>query len=178
MKINIEQMIREKRFRSKPGINAGTMADVSFLLLLFFLVATAIKSPEGIQVKLPPYEPFQPPPKLNEDNVLTVLLNSADLIMIEGQYTPIKEIPTITKYHLINVINRQEQPVVSITIDTASTYNTYIDMYDQIKGAYRQLRDEESGRLYRKPFDVLDRGRQKIIAQRIPMLISETEFVE
>ncbi len=66
--------------RSVPEINAGSMADIAFLLLIFFLVTTTMDVDKGINRKLPPYDEdvLEDPPVIKEKNIFTVLLNSND----------------------------------------------------------------------------------------------------
>lgn len=65
------------------------MADIAFLLLIFFLVTTTIASDKGIQNLLPPkQDPNQPPPEveLNERNIFNILVNANDQLLVEGNY--------------------------------------------------------------------------------------------
>jgi biopolymer transport protein ExbD len=75
--------------RKAPEISTGSMADIAFLLLIFFLVTTTIASNKGIQNLLPPkQDPNQPPPeiKLNERNIFNILVNANDQLLVEGEY--------------------------------------------------------------------------------------------
>jgi biopolymer transport protein ExbD len=70
-------------------VNAGSMADIAFLLLIFFLVTTTIASDKGILNILPPkQDPNQPPPEveLNERNIFNILINANDDLLIEGEF--------------------------------------------------------------------------------------------
>jgi biopolymer transport protein ExbD len=70
-------------------VNAGSMADIAFLLLIFFLVTTTIASDKGILNILPPkQDPNQPPPEveLNERNIFNILINANDQLLIEGEF--------------------------------------------------------------------------------------------
>jgi biopolymer transport protein ExbD len=75
--------------RTSQEVNAGSMADIAFLLLIFFLVTTTIASDKGIQNLLPPkQDPNVPPPdiKLNERNIFNILVNANDQLLVEGEY--------------------------------------------------------------------------------------------
>jgi biopolymer transport protein ExbD len=75
--------------RTSQEVNAGSMADIAFLLLIFFLVTTTIASDKGIQNLLPPkQDPNVPPPdiKLNERNIYNILVNANDQLLVEGEY--------------------------------------------------------------------------------------------
>ena len=75
--------------RMSNEINAGSMADIAFLLLIFFLVTTTIASDKGILNILPPkLDPNVPPPdiKVNERNIFAILINANNDLLVEGEY--------------------------------------------------------------------------------------------
>ena len=74
-----------KKRGAPPEVNAGSMADIAFLLLIFFLVTTTIGVDQGINRKLPPIEDIQDSPKINERNILTVLVNMNNQLLVEEQ---------------------------------------------------------------------------------------------
>ena len=74
-----------------PEVNAGSMADIAFLLLIFFLVTTTIQTDVGIDRKLPPQE-TTPPPKIQEKNIFRVSLNKNDKLMVESELMEIKDL--------------------------------------------------------------------------------------
>src|SRR5690554_4029108 len=68
--------------RSAPEVNAGSMADIAFLLLIFFLVTTTIETDSGISRKLPPKDDNQEDITLKEKNILIVLINKDDQLLV------------------------------------------------------------------------------------------------
>ena len=79
----------KKKGRMSQEVNAGSMADIAFLLLIFFLVTTTIASDKGVLNILPPkQDPNQPPPEvdLNERNIFNILVNANDQLLVEGNY--------------------------------------------------------------------------------------------
>jgi len=104
--------------RSSPEINAGSMADIAFLLLIFFLVTTTMDVDKGLQRMLPPpVDPNQPPPPpIKERNVFPVLINSQDMLMIKGKPGSIQTLRQQAKDFLTNPDNDpnlSEQPLFS-----------------------------------------------------------------
>lgn len=78
-----------KKGRMSQEVNSGSMADIAFLLLIFFLVTTTIASDKGILNILPPkLDPNVPPPdiKKNERNIFNILINANDDLLVEGDY--------------------------------------------------------------------------------------------
>ena len=71
--------------RSSPEVNAGSMADIAFLLLIFFLVTTTIETDSGISRKLPPMEESEEDVVIKQKNIFTVLLNGKDQLLVEDE---------------------------------------------------------------------------------------------
>ena len=163
------------RDRIQPTINAGSMADIAFLLLLFFLVSTNIKNPKGLQVLLPPWDPTKPT-KMNEEEVLTVQLNKENLVLLENEVVPIDQISQYIRIHIEEKLSTGQQPIISLVTDTSAIYQAYIKVYDQIKSAYSELRDEAAQSKYGKPYDTLIREKRHEINKSIPMVISEADY--
>lgn len=173
-------MYGKKKRRLKAEVNAGSMADIAFLLLIFFLVTTTLESDKGITVKLPPYEikpPNPPPPK----NVLMVKVNAQNELMVEGMSMPISQLRKTTKEFIMNPQKRPDMPskptkaLVSLQNDRTTKYETYISVYNELKGAYNELWDEQAQRLYNRSFDQLVVEEQRSIRATIPLVISEAE---
>ena len=80
----------------KVDIPSASLADIAFLLLIFFLVTTTIASDKGIALLLPPKpDPNQPPPDItkNQRNIFKVNVNSSDRILVEDE--PLQDISKI-----------------------------------------------------------------------------------
>ena len=80
--------------RAIPEINAGSMADIAFLLLIFFLVTTTMDVDKGINRKLPPYDDqlLEDPPPIKKKNIFEVLVNSNDALLVEENYLDISRL--------------------------------------------------------------------------------------
>ncbi|MDQ3392665.1 MAG: biopolymer transporter ExbD [Bacteroidota bacterium] len=178
------------RNRGKAEVNAGSMADIAFLLLIFFLVTTTIDAERGITLLLPPKpDPNQPPPdvKANERNIFKVLVNSQDRLLVEDE--PMEDVsrirPMVKEFILNNGRNplssdSPEKAVVSFKTNRGTSYNVYIAILDELKGAYYEIYAERAGvtpEQYRaldeskpKERELLRRGKEGI-----PMQISIAE---
>ena len=78
--------------RSAPEVNAGSMADIAFLLLIFFLVTTTIETDTGLNRKLPPIEENDEDVIIKEKNIFTVLINNRDQLLVEDELMDIKNL--------------------------------------------------------------------------------------
>jgi len=163
------------RSRTPPSINAGSMADIAFLLLIFFLVSTSIENPRGLQVILPPYVPT-PPTQLHEDKVLTVKLNRENLVLLEDEIMLVTDLSQSIKTHVQERLSIGQQPIISFVTDTSALYASYIQVYDEIKSAYSELREQSSQVQYGKSYKYLDRSKRLAINKAIPMIISEADY--
>jgi len=163
------------RSRTPPAINAGSMADIAFLLLIFFLVSTNIKNPMGLQVMLPPYDP-SPPTQMDKEKVLTIKLNKENLVLLEDEVMAVTEISDNIKAHISDRLDLGQQPIISLVTDTSAVYSAYIEVYDQIKAAFSDLREVSSRSKYGESYIYLDREKKRMINKEIPMIISEADY--
>lgn len=174
-------MLNKRTPRQSEPVNAGSMADIAFLLLIFFLVTATIIEDQGIYVKLPPWDDIPVELQVNENNVLSVLVNSQNQLLVEGEVTSIEQLKELTKRFIANPDNDPNKPpspkkaVVSIMNDRGTEYGTYLMVYNEIKAAYRELWDDAARNNYRKTYGELPAAHQKSIRDEIPLVISEAE---
>ena len=140
------------RDRNPPEVNASSMADIAFLLLIFFLVTTTIASDKGLPITLPPKRTDETDQmRVNERNVHTILINSQDKLLVEGDPMELGNLKASVKRFLANNgkdLDMSESPqkaVVSIKADRGTGYETYIQVLDQIKAGYHELRAQYLG---------------------------------
>jgi biopolymer transport protein ExbD len=170
--------------RAAPEINAGSMADIAFLLLIFFLVTTTMDVDKGLARKLPPIQEDIPDmPPIKKRNLFAVLINSNNDLLVNGDYMTIKELRAAAKKFINNNDadpESSESPlkaIVSLQNDRGTSYNIYIAVQNELAAAYRELRDEEAMRKYGKNYESLGEEEQKAIAGIYPLNISEAEPV-
>ena len=157
-----------------PEVNAGSMADIAFLLLIFFLVTTTIETDAGLDRMLPPFEPpTETPPIIKEKNIFTVNINKDGQLLVEDELTNIKDLrkkaiafldnggapkgsPEYCSYcqgkHDQASSDNPEKAVISLKNDRETKYATYITVQNELVGAYNDLRNREAQRLYKRDF--------------------------
>lgn len=167
----------------KPSINASSMADIAFLLLLFFLVTTTMFVDKGIATTLPVYVPPEALVNVpaNDRNVLEILVNAKDELLVEKELIALNELRGITKKHINNHNQDKaysispDKAIVSIKNDRGTSYETYIAVQNEIRAAYRELRDNYADQQFNKYYQQLNMEQQKQVRQIYPLRISEAE---
>lgn len=155
--------------RTIPEVNAGSMADIAFLLLIFFLVTTTIETNAGIPTQLPRKTDLNqtPPPPVKERNLFVVVVNKNNQLLVEDQLMNIKDLKKEAIAFLDNgggvgedacthckgtkAENSSENPdkaVISLQNDRETSYSTYIAVQNELISAYNELRERERQRLF------------------------------
>lgn len=190
-------MARKKR--TPPEINAGSMADIAFLLLIFFLVTTTMDVDTGLQRMLPPPLPpdMPEPPEIKQRNVFVVLVNANNQLLVEGDWLDIRNLRKRAKEFIANPADKPDLPekemkeipffgmypvskqVISLQNDRGTSYETYIRVQNELAAAYNELRNELALSKFGKTYDELVRlgDKEKIDAIKAiyPQRISEAE---
>ena len=169
--------------RQAPEINASSMADIAFLLLIFFLVTTEIVEDKGILVKLPPWSDEPPETqRLNERNVFSVLVNKDNDLLVRGEPTQLSELRERAKEFILNPTDRSDlaaspnKAIISLKNDRGTKYETYVAVYNELLGAYNELWNELSNQRYGVDYsEDLDIEVRRDIKGTIPFVLSEAE---
>ena len=179
--------------KKTPEIQAGSMADISFLMLIFFLVTTTMDVDSGIVRRLPPLpEKDAEIPEVKERNIFNVLVNKNDALFIDNRWGDINTLRIETKEFLSNPNNREDLPekkvesipylgdfpvsrgIISLKNDRGTSYDMYIQVQNELTAAVNELRDELSKQRFNKSFsDLSDQDIISAIQKAIPMSISE-----
>ncbi|WP_299678094.1 biopolymer transporter ExbD [uncultured Dokdonia sp.] len=156
--------------RSAPEINAGSMADIAFLLLIFFLVTTTIDKDKGLVRQLPPpLDDEIVPPIIKEKNLFVVLVNANNDLLVEDEPMELKDLRQAAKDFLDNggipagqegycdycqgsrspsSSDNPDKAIISMSSARKTDYTTYIAVQNELGAAYNELRDRESQRLF------------------------------
>lgn len=168
--------------RVSNEINAGSMADIAFLLLIFFLVTTTIVEDKGILVQLPPWSEEPPETlKFKTRNVYSILVNANNDLLVRNEPKKIEDLREGIKEFILNPNRREDlsetpqDAIVSMKNDRGTKYGIYIDVYNEVKAAYNELRDESANRKFGKDYEFLTREQRDEVKKVIPMKLSEAE---
>lgn len=147
--------------RAAPEVNAGSMADIAFLLLIFFLVTTTIPKDSGISRKLPPIDPNETtPPIIRQKNIFTVSLNKNDQMLVEDELMEIEDLRAAAIEFLDNngdgsctfckgkrdseSSDNPDKAVISLKNERETSYATYISVQNELVAAYNELRNRRA----------------------------------
>jgi biopolymer transport protein ExbD len=163
-------------------INASSMADIAFLLLIFFLVTTTIAEDKGILVKLPPWSD-EPPDitQLHTRNVFSVLVNASNQLLVRGEPTKVENLRERAKEFILNPKRREDlsespkKAIISLKNDRGTNYKTYLAVYNELQAAYNELWNEASLNKTGKEYEFLSAAEKREIRSGIPLVLSEAE---
>ena len=160
--------------RSSPEVNAGSMADIAFLLLIFFLVTTTIETDSGISRKLPPIEEDQEDVIIKQRNIFTVLLNGKDQILVEDELMVLEDIRAAAIEFLDNgggegngedgcdyckgdrdpsSSDNPDKAIISLKNERETSYAAYISIQNELVAAYTHLRNIRAEDLYGESYE-------------------------
>jgi biopolymer transport protein ExbD len=140
--------------RGKAEINSSSMADIAFLLLIFFLVTTTIANDKGLTLQLPPNpeDIEQDDVKIPERNIFKILLNSSDRLLVENEpMEDTSEIREMVKEFVLNngvnpvLSDSPKKAIVSIKTNRGTSYEKFIDVYNEVQGAYYDMYADRAG---------------------------------
>lgn len=171
--------------RENPEINAGSMADIAFLLLIFFLVTTTMNVDSGISKKLSEKPPADyVPPVIKEKNIFEVNINRNNELMVEGNRMDIKDLKEAALKFIDNgggigntengipgkpcdycqgersesSSDHPNKAIISVQSDRGTEYGTYIQVQNELLKAYTELRNRLSRQKYQMTFDELEKA--------------------
>ena len=184
--------------RKVPEIPAASLADIAFMLLIFFLVTTTMDVDSGLERRLPPMPPPDEKPDdsppIKERNVFVVLVNAQNQLLVEGEWADVKDLRDKAKEFMANPnddanLSEKADPkdvpyfgptaiskgVISLRNDVGTSYGTYIAVQNELVGAINELRDELAEQKFGKSLDKLEKDQQDAIKEIYPSRISEAE---
>lgn len=152
------------RRNGAPEVNAGSMADIAFLLLIFFLVTTTIETDAGLDRMLPPMEPPEEDVVIKQKNIFTVNINRNGQLLVEDELMDLRNLRESAKSFLengadgsCNFCKGKKDPassdnpskaIISLKNDRETKYSIYITVQNELVGAYNDLRNREAQRLF------------------------------
>ncbi|MCH5306283.1 MAG: biopolymer transporter ExbD [Rikenella sp.] len=181
--------------RKVPEINSGSMADIAFLLLIFWLMTTSMNVDSGIARKLPPLVEQENDPGMDahERNVLMVFVSGNNQLLVAGQRMDISGLCEKTKIFITNPTNDPNMPekeiteipllgnfpvskgIISLQNDRGTSFETYLRVQNELTRAYNEVKDDLAQQKFGRAYSDLNDEQRKAINKAIPVKISEAE---
>ena len=186
--------------RKTPEVRADSQADIAFLLLIFFLVATTMNSDKGLSRVLPPLPPEDVKVediKVKERNVLLVFVNAAGQIMAGNESMDIRGLKDKAKEFILNPMDDENLPekkdteidlpdgskwtypvsegVISLQTTRDTNYEVYIMVQNELSRAFNEVREQVAMQKFGQAFKDLNEDQRSAVTKAVPQKISEAE---
>jgi biopolymer transport protein ExbD len=178
-----------------PEVPAASLADIAFMLLIFFLVATQMSQDNGLERRLPQWveQEQEQESDVNERNVFVVLVNRNNELLVENEWSQVSDLRAKAKEFMANPNDDPNLPekelkdiplfgetrvtkgVISLQNDRDTRYDMYLAVQNELVGAINDLRNELAMSQFGKAFDKCDEKQQDAIKEIYPSRISEAE---
>ena len=173
------------------------MADIAFMVLIFFLMVSTMDTDMGLERRLPPMPPpdqeEDDTPPIKERNVFVVLVNAQNQLLVEGEWSEIEDLRDKAKEFMANPNDDPNLPekavkdvpffgptpitkgVISLQNHVGTQYGTYLAVQNELVGAINDLRNELAQQKFGKPFDKITQEQREAVQEIYPSKISEAE---
>lgn len=165
-------LIRRKQ-RETPGLNTTSTADISFMLLIFFLVTTSMDVDKGLLRQLPSPEPQKKEQQtvVDKANLMELRLTAGDTLLVNGKPMKVSQL----KEETIRFVHRLgKKHLISIESERDADYNLYFQMQNQLMEAYSQLRNETAQKKYHRDYALLNNDQKEQVRNICPQRITES----
>ena len=184
--------------KKTPGINGASMADISFILLIFFLMVTTMGGEFGLIRQLPPWveqKPDDKGDKINKRNVFVVAISKDDNMLVQNEYKSVSDLRVMAKEFfdinnigddfpekeiqdipLLGAMQVNKTAIASLQNDRGTSYKIYIQAQHELAGAINELRNEFCLQKFGKKFDDCTEDQKEVVSNKVyKMAISEAE---
>lgn len=165
-------LIRRKQ-RETPGLNTTSTADISFMLLIFFLVTTSMDVDKGLLRQLPSPEPQKKEQQtvVDKANLMELRLTAGDTLLVNGKPMKVSQL----KEETIRFVHRLgKKHLISIESERDADYNLYFQMQNQLMEAYSQLLNETAQKKYHRDYALLNNDQKEQVRNICPQRITES----
>ncbi len=166
-------LIRRKQHET-PGLNTTSTADISFMLLIFFLVTTSMDVDKGLMRQLPSPEPKNKPVEqsvVDKNTLMAIRLTAGDTLLVNDKPMMVASL----KEETVRFVHRLgKKHLISIESDRDADYNLYFQMQNQLMEAYAQLRNETAQKKYHRDYALLSNDQKEKVRQLCPQRITES----
>lgn len=167
-------MLIKRRKHSVPSLNTTSTADISFMLLTFFLVTSSMDVDKGLVRQLPPLDKEEQTDEakdVSKENTLAFSITAQNEVMLNGKTVAVEDI----RRRIVDFVRmRGAQHLILVDANPASDYNTYFTLENEIVAAYAEVRNAEAKRRYHRDYASCTEEQRKKVRDIYPQHLSET----
>ncbi len=164
----------KRREHKVPGLNTTSTADISFMLLIFFLVASSLDVDKGLVRQLPPAEnkqKQQDETAVNKNKLMALKITADNRLLVNDKPMEVEKLQEYTE-KFIHRLGKQH--LISIDTDPQSDYNVYFNVQHALVAAYHDWRNTVAIKIYHRKYNSLNQGQKNQIKDICPQRIAET----
>lgn len=165
--------------REVPLLNTTSTADISFILLVFFLIMTSMDVDKGLQRQLPPanHDKVEEVTDINKANLLDLQLTSTDKLIVDGKPLDVAQLRSRVLTFVGKTADRQRH-IISVTVDRKASYDLYFNVQNEIMAAYNVLRNRYAMKTYGREYERCTAAQREKVREYYPQRIAETTVAE
>lgn len=165
-------LIRKKRHHI-PELNTTSTADISFMLLIFFLVTTSMDVDKGLRRQLPPaqQEKIEQESLVDKGKLMELKITGDNALLLNGQPVNMNELRIRTEEFITRV---GKEHLISVSASPESAYETYFNLQNELMAAYKNARDRLARQRYGRALEACNEAQRDVITQQCPQRIAET----
>ena len=161
-----------RRHRDIPELNTTSTADISFMLLVFFLVTSSMDSDKGLGRKMAPLdEQQQEMVDVNRSNVLQIRIDERDSLFCDDKAVTLTQLQQQVESFV--AAQQTDRYIIAVQTDRATSYDAYFEMQNAVVAAHRVLREKMAQQKFGRPFSQCSEEQREVIRRRYPQRISE-----
>ena len=161
-----------RRKRTVPQLNATSTADISFMLLIFFLVTTSMDLDKGLSRKLPPVERNkQEESRVNKDNIIKVYITGNNKVLVDDAPCTLDELKSKLKKF---VARKGRNHLIQLQASENANYDTYFHVQDAIVSIFNQLKNQLAVKMFRHPYALCSAEEKDEVNQLMPQRMVES----
>ena len=166
-----QEMIFRRKRREVPGLNTTSTADISFMLLVFFLVTTSMDADKGMNRQLPPKtDEKQEMMDVDRSKVMSLSLSEEGLLTIDDKIADIDKIRRQLKEFIVST---GPSHIIELKTDRKCDYDTYFHLQNEIVRSYREIRDAAAKQQFGKPYSKCSVEQREQLMEKYPQRVQE-----
>lgn len=168
-------MIFKHSRRTVPELNTTSTADISFILLVFFLVISSMDVDKGLSRRLPPVDSRQQTEAadVSKSNVLELKLTAGSVLEADGKPLSIDLLRRRVE-RFVSAAQTPAQRIITLEVDRSAGYDAYFNIQNEITAAYRELRDRYARRKYSRPYEACTPDERDAVRDFYPQHLTES----